>query len=834
MKIKIIKYSIVFLLIASIVIFVTVQVLGHKTVYIERAPYDKTGFIAKEDYNEEFIEIENSKYALTLNTTDTNFTLLDKTTGEEWSSTPQHDTLLVPADARELFLIFYERKVEASKRVSVNIESIQYGNFDFRVKDNTIEVLYRVGGKHNITLTDLPRQISNEKFQTLIIEPLEEKAKDNSTIRRQLSFLKAQFNYVQSEDRHYLKTLTSQDSIDIVYNLIFNESLYTYEDYLEDALTYGVDVSTEIPYFEFSVIYELNDVGFNVKLVNDSIIESEKFPIAYIDVLPFFGAGNIEDEGFTVVPDGSGIYIDHNNLKYNTVGYEKRIYGNDLSVGIAHEIRPAISEKLSFPMYGYNKNGYGFINVILEGDTMSTLRAGFLTESNSNVYTHKIPYAHYRFALRERDAFIFQSSTNQQRVTSWTVPYNTEDFVMSYQFIKKSDSTYFDMVKQYQAHLVETYLLEKITQRERLHLTLLGGYVEKNYFLGFPYQSVESLTSVDGVRNIRDSIQNLGIDQFSITYQGFSNQGIKSTTYKKTNYNGNIGTKRQIEKLIKEFKADDIDLFLEFATLYAHTDKNLNIDKDITQNIFHKPVYRYPYSPATLLADKSKTISYIHNTSATNKVMTNILKTTNMLDTKLITFTDFGTQIASNLNKKHTQLRNEVVKAQQAMLDRFEDQTLQLRNPNLYALVYADQILDLDMVGTIHSIVDYDIPFVPLVLNGYFNYAGPSINIEDSKSVNWHMLKAIETGSNIQFTFTNDQTTKLIKTEYNYLISTYYDFWLNDVKRVYDTMVGLDIFDRQIIDHRILNPQGSLVEVTYEGNLKIQINYELESYMVIS
>ena len=274
MKIKIFKYSIVFLLIASIVIFVTVQVLGHKTVYLERAPYDKTGFIAKEDYNEEFIEIENSKYALTLNTTDTNFTLLDKTTGEEWLSTPQHDTLLVPVDARELFVIFYERKVEASKRVSVNIESIQYGNFDFRVKDNTIEVLYRVGGKHNLTLIDLPRQISNEKFQTLIIEPLEEKAIDNSTIRRQLSFLKAQFNYVQSEDRHYLRTLTSQDSIDIVYNLIFNESLYTYEDYLEDALTYGVDVSTEIPYFEFSVIYELNDEGFNVKLVNDSIIES--------------------------------------------------------------------------------------------------------------------------------------------------------------------------------------------------------------------------------------------------------------------------------------------------------------------------------------------------------------------------------------------------------------------------------------------------------------------------------------------------------------------------------------------------------------------------------
>ena len=461
------------------------QILGHKTVYIERAPYDKLGFIAKEDFNEEFIEITNSNFALTLNTTDTNFELLDKTTGQTWYSTPQHDTLLVPADARELFVLFYERKVEASRRVSVNVESIQYENFEFRVKDNTIEVLYRVGGKHNIALSDLPRQISDEKFKTLIIEPLEEKAKDNSTIRRQLSFLKSQFNYVATEDRHYLRTLTSQDSIDIVYDLIFNESLYTYEDYVEDAITYGVDVSAELPYFEFSVLYELNDEGFNVTLVNDSIVESEKFPIAYIDVLPFFGSGNLSDEGFTVIPDGSGVYINHNNLKYNTVGYEKRIYGSDLSVGIAHEIRPAVSEKLSYPMYGYNKNGYGFINVILEGDTMSTLRAGFLTESNANVYTHKIPYAHYRYALRERDAFIFQSSSNQQRVTSWTVPYIIDDFVMSYQFIDKADSTYFDMAKQYQAHLVETYLLEKITETERLHLTLLGGYLEE-LLLRFP------------------------------------------------------------------------------------------------------------------------------------------------------------------------------------------------------------------------------------------------------------------------------------------------------------------------------------------------------------
>ena len=119
---------------------------------------------------------------------------------------------------------------------------------------------------------------------------------------------------------------------------------------------------------------------------------------------------------------------------------KKRIYGQDLSVGTQSSIKPSTGQKrkIGFPMYGYNLNGYGYINVIEKGgDSMSTMRAGFLTESSGGSYVHKIPYANYRFYIRERDAFIFQSSTQSQRVTSWTTTYNTEDFKMSYKFISK-------------------------------------------------------------------------------------------------------------------------------------------------------------------------------------------------------------------------------------------------------------------------------------------------------------------------------------------------------------------------------------------------------------
>ncbi|WP_162146776.1 DUF5696 domain-containing protein [Acholeplasma granularum] len=834
MKVKIFKYSIVLLLVISLVTFVAVQVFSHKTVYIPRPEYNKTGFIAKEDFSDDTITLQNTDYKFTLNTEDTNFELFDEDTNQTWYSTPKHETLLVPADARELFVLFYERKIEASRRVSVNDESIQYQNFEFRVTSDMVEVLYKVGGKHNLSMVDLPRQVSDEDFNTLIIEPLEEKVTEGLVEGRDLRFLKSQYNYVANDQKHYLRTLVSQDSIDIIYSLVFDHSLYTYEKYLEDSNRYGLPTALQLPYFEFAVQYKLTNLGLDIRLVNDSIVESEEFPIAYIDILPYFGAGNLGDEGYTVIPDGSGIFINHNNQKYSTVGYEKRVYGSDLSIGTAHQVKPASNERLSYPMYGYNKNSYSFIGIILEGDAMSTLRAGYLTESSGGAITQKIPYAHYRYFLRERDAFIFQNLNNQHRVTTWTVPYNTEDFVLSYQFIEKENSTYFDMAKLYQTHLVETYLLEKIESQEKLHITMLGGYLDKKYFLGFPYQSVESLTNVNGVKNIKSEIQNLGINDFSMTYQGFSNQGVKPTTYLKTDYNKNIATRKQLSNLISELKNEDIDLFLEFTTLYAYTKNNLNLDKDVTESIFHNPIYRYPYSPATSLADKTKTISYIQNTSATDRVISNILKTTNSLGTSNIALTDFGSQLASNLNKKNTMFRYDVISNQQATIQRLAEHNIQLRNPNLYALIYSDQILDLNMKGTMHAIVDYDIPFVPLILNGYFNYAGESVNIDDSKNVKWHMLKAIETGANIQFTFTNDETTKLIKTEYNYLISTYYNYWLNDVKNIYDTLEGLNIFNKEIINHRVLNPQGSLVEVTYEGNLKIQINYETESYMVIS
>ncbi|MCU0104275.1 DUF5696 domain-containing protein [Acholeplasma vituli] len=830
MKRKLIRLAVILLLLASGVGFIASQVLGYRAVYEPRPAYDKTGFVEKKDFTQTNIKLSNSRFEFNLNPEDTTFTLLDKTTLQTWRSNPTHESALIPADARELFVLYYERKIEASKLVSINDESIKYDNYEFRIQDGVVEVLYKIGGKHSITMTDLPRQIEKAKFDEKIIEPLTLKGETDGTIRRNLNFLKSQFNYVETEGRYFLKTITSQDALDILYNLIFEESLYTMEDYEEDAAKFGFETSKPLPYFEFSIKYQLSDLGFTVELVNASIFETDDFPIAYIDILPFFGAGNVGDEGYTVIPDGSGIYIDHNNQKYNSTFYEKRIYGADLSIGTGYAVKPEQGEKIGLPMYGYQKNGYAFINALESGDSMSTIRAGFVTEAS----THKIPFAHYRFALRERDAFIFRSSSQSQRVTSFTKAYNTANFKASYQFITKTDATYFDMAKTYQTYLVNRYQLSLVGQAAPLHITLLGGFQEKRYVLGFPTSNTAALTSKAGVLKVVDDIKNLGIDSLSVTYSGFSNGGVKPTAYEKMVYDKAIISEKGLKQLSNTLKSEDIPFYLEYLAQEGYTKAGLNLDKDVVQNIFHDPIYRYDYDEATGLANRGTTIRYILNTKAQGRVINTVMRTSDKVNNLNVSLTGLGSSLASNLEKSNVLFRYDVVDAQIELLEKLSNQNIQLRNPNLYALVYADNILDLAVVGTLHKIVDYDIPFVQLVLNGYFQYAGPAVNTYDNKTTNWHLLKAIETGANLNFTLTEENTIQLVKTEYNSLYATYYAYWLSDIERLYETLENLNVDRRNITNHRVLNAQGSLVEVTYNNSVTIEINYETESFRVVS
>ena len=158
-------------------------------------------------------------------------------------------------------------------------------------------------------------------------------------------------------------------------------------------------------------------------------------------------------------------------------------------------------------------------------------------------------------------------------------------------------------------------------------------------------------------------------------------------------------------------------------------------------------------------------------------------------------------------------------------------QNINLYQPYDYAFEFISHAKDVPFESTQKELLDYSIPFYQLVINGMFDYSGESINMNIEKTIDYHIMKLIETGSNPQFTFTYDSSSELIKTNYNYYYNTEYSNWLHEVQTIYDTLVDLDIYSCQLVAHEKLDT--NVFKVTYSDGagkqINIILNYSLAS-----
>ena len=58
--------------------------------------------------------------------------------------------------------------------------------------------------------------------------------------------------------------------------------------------------------FNISMIYRLDGDDMIVEIPYDEIQYREEYPIYYLTVLPYFGAGGMQEDGFLLVPEGGG------------------------------------------------------------------------------------------------------------------------------------------------------------------------------------------------------------------------------------------------------------------------------------------------------------------------------------------------------------------------------------------------------------------------------------------------------------------------------------------------------------------------------------------------
>lgn len=825
---KVISFLAVVLILVIIVLIVALNAKKFPT----KAPYDKTGFIDVNDFTSSEILLENSNYSFVMDASNTHFTLKDKSTGVEWKSNPttkkEIDTLT----------LYYPKSLGNPVSFGNYAKSIDYEdtkNYYFRLDEanNSLEVLYEIGGKIKLDYTDFPLKISKERFENIVnqtnaeIERLESIGESTRELSQALSTTTSL--YVENMENGFYAAssdkMRNDRTLNRLYLVFYTTCGYTTEDLEMDNALNGVENDKTYPKFEVSLKYTLTDDGLSVEVINDSIVDYSTEPLLYIDILPYFGAANKNDSGYTLIPDGSGVIIDFNNERSYASAYEQRVYGADLAPYTG--INSVNKERISLAMFGMKVNDNGFINVVEKGAESMSILAN--SSTNANPYNQ----SYYRFYYRESDNYKFASIDNISTIIQWTNEYNPSDAKLFITTVD-GDGNYSEMAKTYQEYLVENELLfdNDTTDDVVLNLSLLGGYLSNENFLGFKYTKPRSLTTSSEVEQIARELIDLEVAKLNIIYEGWCNDGVKSTYMGKIKFNNAITSKSKLIKLQETLSGLGSDLYLQTTVSRCYTTDGFNEDKYAIRNIFGKITYTQQNDPASLVQDATTLKQYTLKSSSYDKTLSNISSKFEKLGLKNIYLSDFGNLSYGSYENSDVSFRSETTQNYLDAMNNYADSfnSIIVAHPNDYALKYTKIALNVPTSGTNYQIVKTSVPFYQLVLSGYVDYSGISFNLEDAHSLEYYKMKAIESLSNMSMTWSFNNTVELIDTEYNTYYSTYYKNWMDKTVEMYKELQQLGIYSSSLVGHEIVSIDGNIRKSIYANGCEIVFNFTSSSY----
>lgn len=691
--------------------------------------------------------------------------------------------------------------------MSVNLDQVQYEPIE-----NGIKISYHIG-EDKMTLNDFPKYVEKQKMEDLVIKKL------SSTQRKDFNeyYRLADDKYTRKKDEG-----VSALALKRLYNLMYEVGSYTKEDLEADNAAYNVELEEKLVKIDSSISYQLDGMDLVVTLPINEISISEKNPLVAINFLPYFLSSTQKDEGYMLVPDGSGAIINFNNKRYSEVNFSSKVYGDDILKNVSRYKQTKYQTTL--PVFGIKWDDMAMLGIIEKGDTLAEIYAEISGKTDE---FNKIGL---NFNLREIERISAVNNPSITQAVFCNDVYN-DDIVVRYKLIEGDQANYVGMAKEYQNYLVNKGDLSKhdINVDSPLFIELLGSIEKKKFFLGIPYNSNISLTTFSEAQQITNDIINSGITNLNLQYSGWVNGGMKATAASSLNIISQLGGKNEFNKLIAYLKSNEIGFYPNVDFLQAYSNKNLNTNKHISRllngdiaNISLKSdaiddslMMNTNYNPVNLISPH-----YI------NEYVDKFLKSVNHLSLSGISSTDIGNLIVADYNRKrNVGIHNAKFKIEESINKLSQTYELTLSNPNYYAFKYSKYITDVPLTSNKYKVVDYDIPFVQLVLDGYIEYSSEPINQFNYKPLNEILLHSIETKSAPKFRIINESEEILKDTDYTNIMSAKYTKWkdkitsfYNEYNEFYKAVSGATVNTHEVLEN-------GLRKITYSNGVTVYINY---------
>lgn len=580
--------------------------------------------------------------------------------------------------------------------------------------------------------------------------------------------------------------------------------------------------------FYIPVTYTLGNGWLEATVLTQEIREGDTCYLMAINLLPAFGAGSWEDDGYMFVPDGCGALVRFNNQVLMTTPYHRMVYGEELANPSSQH--PTLTETVRLPVFGTvhtEQTRHGLMGVITKG-----AGAAGIAVINGNErcgYNAVSATLHQRILSKQENIF------NKKQVSRVSRTDYTEDaFTIRYYTLSGNSADYTGMAGVFRDYLVQEKGLVKNPQPPALNIDLIGSVGLPASFLGIPYTRQESLTTFSQARIILDALHSGGAGRLVVRYRGWSNNGLSNNKIpNKAAPLGNLGGKKGFARLTDYANEHGIGLYPDTDLLsFRSGGRGIRKNGDAIRTPFRQIAFQHEYMLsvyATVLEDKPVRLLTPRRIT---EVAGTYLKALRKVGLKSVGLSTLGNTYYGNLDESKGDYRSRMETVAEETLRRYRDAgiTLAMDAANAYALPYANRIVNAPTTSSGYDLFDEDVPFYQILLHGYVSTAlTPTAQVAESEL---HFLKAVEFGSELLYTGMYASASKLTDTRFHALYGTTYTAWQEDACINWKTYSQLmeAIYDQTITGHS--QPVPNVFRTTYANGVAVLVNYSDEDSTV--
>ncbi|MBS4178993.1 DUF5696 domain-containing protein [Lederbergia citrea] len=803
---------------------------SEKVAEVKITNIDEMKLVASSEQLELYFDEENADFAIK-----------EKANGEIWYSSPQdraNDVLAVAENkgllSAQVILTYFNTNGQTTRLDSYK-DSVLKEQFEFEQVENGIKIIYTIGNASK-GIEQVPRRISKERFHTLILDKIKDE-KVRKDFEKRYKFIKEEDVYERRD------TAFSKVALNRAVKL-FAEVGYTEEDLAQDNAEHGEEAGEEqsFPMFTVPMLVQLEDDNVIVKINGNELAYNEQFPINTLQILPFFGAANQNETGYMFVPDGSGALIELNNGKNHYQPYSARVYGKDEAV--FEKTDNVTSESIKLPVFGMKRGDHAFLSIIEEGDGIAAIEADVSGRLNSYnaIYSSYVVKSSGEITLaggnRSSTTSIFQKGEFKENIT------------LRYAFLDGDKANYAGMASYYQNYLIDKHQLEPLTAEDDIpfYLELTGSIWKRKTILGIPYKSLVPLTTFAEGEKIVKELTEANINNLKVRYIGWFNEGVNHKVPTKVQVDSKIGGKKGLESFSEFLSENGTDFYpdVAFSNVYRNT-IGFSPSKDASRYITKKVAEVYPTNRATYRQDiANRTPYYLLSPAKLPSYVDGFIKDYEQFNIKGLSLRDLGESIHADYKEKKVINREQSKKIVEEQMSKINEQysDLLVIGGNAPVLPYAKSILDAPLSSSGFNITDQSVPFYQMVIHGYIDYAGSPVNLSTDQNIKKQILRSLETGSNVYFSWFYEDPSLIKDSEFNHLLSANYQLWLDESIQMYNEVndVLKVVRDKPISSHEELGK--GVFKTTYGHDYSIIVNYneqaaaidgltiEAESYMI--